>query len=265
MQNIVQREQYGPWAVVTGASSGIGAEFARQLAAHGVDVVLAARRESLLEELGRELEREYGVAYRTVPVDLSEDGAHETIVAATDDLDVGLLVSNAGTGSPGRFLAAGPAELMATVRLNALSHLHLTHHFGRRLRDRGSGGIVLTGAMGATGGLPFMAADSASKAFVQSLGAALNSEFDGSGVDVTVLVTSPTETPIVPRLGFTDENLPLRPISVEQCVRETLGALRKGRPTVVPGRKFRVLNALVPASLNRRMMGGILQTSNGID
>lgn len=265
MKTIIRQEQYGPWAVVTGASSGIGEEFARQIAAHGINVVLVARRRALLETLGEELEREYGVEYKVLSVDLAEDGAHEEIAAATDDLDIGLLVSNAGTGSPGRFLAAESTELMATVRLNAVSHLNLTHHFGRRLRERGTGGIVLTGAMGAAGGLPFMAADSASKAFVQSLGKALNTEFDGSGVGITVLVTSPTETPIIPRLGFTARNLPLKPISTEQCVRETLAALRKGRPTVVPGRKFRIMNALVPESLNRRMMGSILRTSNGID
>jgi len=264
MQQIIDSETYGPWAVVTGASSGIGAEFARQLAAHGIDVVLAARREERLADLGESLEREYGVESRTVRVDLAVEGGHEPLVAATDDLDVGLLVSNAGTGSPGRFLDSAPDELLAAVRLNALSHLQLTHHFGRLFRDRGSGGIVLTGVMGATGGLPFMATDSASKSFVQSLGQALDAEFEGSGVGVTVLVTSPTETRIVSHLGFTDENLPMQPISTEQCVRETLRALRAGRPAVVPGRKFRLLNALVPESISRKMMGRILKTSNGI-
>ena len=264
MKHSIDSETYGPWAVVTGASSGIGEEFARQVAASGIDVVLAARREQRLADVGERLEREYGVEYRTVPADLATEGGHESIVAATDDLDVGLLVSNAGTGSPGRFLDAVPEELLAAVRLNALSHMHLVHHFGRRFRDRGSGGIVLTGAMGATGGLPYMAVDSAAKSFVQSLGKALHTEFEGSGVDVTVLVTSPTDTPIVPHLGFTDENLPMKPISTGQCVRETLRALQKGRPAVVPGRKFRVMNALVPESLSRKMMGDVLKTTNGL-
>lgn len=265
MQHKQFEERYGPWAVVTGASSGIGEQFAEQIAARGVDVVLAARRAEVLEELGVRLNRRYGVRYRSIAVDLSEDGAHERVVAATEDLDVGLLVSNAGTGTPGRFLAANAEDVASAVRLNATSHAFLAHHFGRRLRDRGKGGIVLTGAMGATGGLPFMAADSASKSFVQSLGQALNTELRDSDVQVTVLVTSPTETPLVPRLGFTPENLPLKPIAVEQCVRESLDALTKGRATVVPGRKFRLLNAVVPESVNRRMMGGILRRSNGIE
>ena len=265
MKQRIDPETYGPWAVVTGASSGIGREFARQLAAHGIDLVLASRREDVLEALGEELHREYGIDYEVVAVDLAVEGGHEALVEATADVDVGLLVSNAGTGRPARFLSTEMEDLLYEVRLNALSHLHLTHHFGRRLRDRGRGGIVLTGAMGARGGLPFMAADSASKAFVESLAKALHTEFDGSGVDITVLVTSPTDTPIVPQLGFTDENLPMKPIPVEQCVREALVALREGKPAVVPGLKFRAMNALTPEWLSRRMLGGILRSGNALD
>ena len=97
--------RFGPWALVTGASSGIGREFARQLAANGIDLVLAARRASVLGEVGADLADRYGIRYRCLPVDLARTGACDRIVAATDDLDIGLVVSNAG-----RFIVCLPRE-----------------------------------------------------------------------------------------------------------------------------------------------------------
>src|SRR5215475_12412159 len=93
---VADAERFGPWALVTGASSGIGAEFARQLAASGINLVLAARRESLLDEVGAELAARYGVTYRAVGVDLAEPGFLATIARATEDVDIGLVVSCAG-------------------------------------------------------------------------------------------------------------------------------------------------------------------------
>src|SRR5689334_20786448 len=103
MTTHIDKHKFGPWAVVTGASSGIGKEFARQLAASGLNVVLVARRLALLEELGSQLTKEFGVQYRAISVDLSEENFLDKIAAATNGLDVGLLVSNAGAGNPSEF------------------------------------------------------------------------------------------------------------------------------------------------------------------
>lgn len=256
---LVDKQRFGPWAIVTGASSGIGKEFARQLAASGIHLVLIARRLPLLEELGRELADQYGIQYRALDVDLSADDFLEKIDSATRDLDVGLLVSNAGAGNPGDFLGIAQSELLRIVRLNVVSHLSLTHHYGRKLVGRGRGGILLVSAMGASQGIPYMANDSGTKAYVTSLGTALNYELRKLGVNVSVLLPAPTDTPAIAELGFDPAAMPLKPMPVEQCVAEGLAALHANRPTHISGRFYRMMMALMPRSLvvsfNGKMLG----------
>ena len=163
MKVALDKGQFGPWALVTGASSGIGKEFARQIAASGVNVVLVARRDVLLAELGRAISQEFDVQYRALAMDLSQEGFIERLDDATYDLDIGLVVSNAGTGNPGEFLKHDRQLLQATLRLNTMAHLDITHHFGQKLGERGRGGIILVGALGAENGIPCMANDRCSK------------------------------------------------------------------------------------------------------
>src|SRR5262245_48301069 len=120
--NAKTAKKFGPWALVTGASSGIGAEFARQLASSGINVALAARRGALLDQVGSELVQNFSVRTRSIVVDLSEEGFIGRLGDAVNDLDVGLVVSNAGTGNPGSFLGQDQAELLRLFRLNAQSH-----------------------------------------------------------------------------------------------------------------------------------------------
>src|SRR6201993_1179160 len=150
----ISANQFGPWAVVTGASSGIGREFAHQIADAGINVVLVARRLTVLQDLGAALADGYGVDCRAVGVDLSDPGMLTPIIDATNDIDVGLLVSNAGTALPGPFLDSDLQAQRAILRLNTAAHLALTHHFGARLARRGRGGIVLVSALGAGHGGP---------------------------------------------------------------------------------------------------------------
>jgi uncharacterized protein len=258
MKALLDKQQFGPWALVTGASTGIGTEFARQIAAAGINLVLVARREALLHAVGRDITRDFGVQFRAFTMDLSQDGFIRKLADDTKDLDIGLVVSNAGTANPGEFLKLDRQLLEETLRLNTMSHLDIAHYFGRKLADRKRGGLILVGAMGAENGIPRITNDAAAKAYVHSLGEALHYEFKPLGVCVTVLAAGFTNTPVLEKFGFDPKTMPMKPMSVEQCVSEGLGGLIKNRSRIVPGRLNRIMNALVPASLARKMEADML-------
>src|SRR6202795_2023613 len=254
----LDKKRFGPWALVTVASSGIGKEFAQQIAASGINIVLVARREDLLKEAGVEFSKRYGVEHRVVVLDVSREDFIGQLASATDDLDIGLVVSNAGTGNPGEFLKLDRQLHRTTLRVSTMAHLDIAHHFGAKLTERRRGGIILAGAMGAENGVPRMANDGAAKAYVHSLGEALHYEFKPLGVYVTVLAAGFTNTAVLEKFGLDPKTMPMKPMSVEQCVSEALSGLGKNRSKIVPGRLNRMFNALVPASLARKMEADML-------
>jgi uncharacterized protein len=257
--------QFGPWAVVTGASSGIGREFAHQLADAGINVVLVARRLAVLQDLGAALTRGYGIDYRAVGVDLSDPGMLTPIAEATNDIDVGLLVSNAGAALPGPFLDSDLQAQRAILQLNTDAHLGLSHHFGERLARRGRGGIVLVSALAAIHGVPYMAHTAATKAYVASLGAGLHVELAKCGVHVTVLHPGPTRTPVMAELGLDPNKMPIPPMTPHDCVGEALRALERNRARCIPGRINRVSAALVPSAWTRSMMARMLSRPTRVE
>ena len=254
MQARVDSKRFGPWALITGASSGIGREFARQIAASHINVVLVARRQALLDTLGTELSLDFGVKHRVVVADLSDEGFIAGLADATRDLDIGLVISNAGTGNPGRFTDKDREELAMTLRLSALAHAELALHFGRKLAKRGTGGLLFVGAMNADLGEPFMAHDAGAKAYVQSLGLALHEEFKPRGVYVTVLPPGLTDTPALAKFGLNPKTMPIKPMKVDQTVAEGLNALAVNRAIIIPGRMNRIMRAILPATVTRSMM-----------
>ena len=186
--------RYGEWALVTGASSGIGQALARQIAADGVNLVLTARREERLTNLALELERDQGVKTRVVVADLGESTEVEALLEAVSDLEIGLLVNNAGFGYVGRFDLLDRDRLRRLVAVNCEAPLILTHALLQGMRERGRGGVIITGSASGRQPLPLHAVYAATKAFDLFLGEALWAELRASNVDVVVLEPGSTET-----------------------------------------------------------------------
>jgi len=190
------RQTYGPWAVVLGASDGTGEAFARALDTRGVNVVLVARREPLLARIAADL----AVETRTVATDLTDPGAVSGISDATGDLDVGLVIYNAGADPNSAALVDQPLDAqLAMVQRNCAAVLETSHRFGRRLLDRGRGGLVLVTSGTAWAGGATLATYGATKAFDLLLAESLWAEWRPAGVDALALVLGATDTPSLSR------------------------------------------------------------------
>lgn len=248
--------RYGPWALIAGASEGIGAAFARALAQRGIHLVLVARREGPLRELARELMAQAPVQVRCVPLDLGRADAAAQLDAQLAELDVGLVVYNAARAPGGAFLEIPLEEQLAAIDLNVRGSLSLAQCFGRRMASRGRGGIVLLSSLTAFQGSPFVATYGATKSFLLALAEGLWFELAPRGVDVLAVCAGATRTPSYLRqrgpAGAPGE------IEPEQVAREALARLGRG-PLVIPGRFNRfasqLMRRLLPRRASIRLMG----------
>ncbi len=237
-------QRYGSTAMVTGASSGIGEQFACELAKLGFNLLLTARREALLENLKDKLEREHGVSVTCEVCDLCEPVQVEALIARAQALDVGLVVSNAGYGVvKGEFVAESPAALEAMYRANSLAPARIAHALLPAMIARGRGGFIFTGSVEGDAVFPWSAGYAASKAFLHSLAQALWYEVKDSGVDILLLAPGSTDTQAPIKQGISREQLSgvMSPALVAQQALAQLGR----RPHFTPGAHNRLLIALL--------------------
>ena len=188
------RQRYGEWALVTGASSGIGAAFARALARDGVSCVLTARREDRLRSLADELEKRHQVATRVVALDLGVRDGADRLAEAVSDLEIGILVNNAGFGNAGRFEKQDRERIRAMVELNCMAPAVLTAGLLPGMCERGRGALIIVGSIAGSQPLPLHALYSGTKAFANIFGESLWGELQGSGVDCLAVLPGTTET-----------------------------------------------------------------------
>ena len=264
MKKVIDKTKFGPWVIIAGASSGFGKEFAHQLAADGLNLVLVARRINLLEDLGKSLAKEFGIQYQTIEADLAEESSIKKIAEVTKDIDIGFLIANAGGGTVGKFLSFDEKDIKSTLQLAVMNYASLIHHFGRRLEKRGKGGILLMGAMGAAHGIPYLLKDSAPRAYIEALGKGLHYELKKTGVHVTVLLPGTTQTPALDKLLHIKQFLPMKPGSLQPAVKEALLAFSKNRITIIPGLMNRLMDRFTPGSIVSKLVGGIMKKSGGI-
>jgi uncharacterized protein len=249
------------WALVTGASAGLGAEFARALARHGMHLVLTARREDRLLALEDELRVKHRVQTHIVPLDLSEPGAAETLWTRAGEAgrEIHLLVNNAGFGARGPFLDTPRERHVQMLHLNVTALLELTHLALSEMVARRDGGILNVSSVVAFQPLPTYATYAASKAYVQFLSEALWEESRHHGVRVSALCPGRTPTEFQQISGSTPvEKGGLGILRPEEVVETGLRALEKGKAFVVPGasNKLKTQTArLLPRQLLQRVLG----------
>lgn len=202
MSQLPPMSKYGPAAIVTGASSGIGRSFAKLLAEAGYDLLLPARRIDRLTELAKELTATHGVSVTPLQVDLNDISAVDTIFEAAANMDVGLLINNAGFRDAGPYQDVDPARAASMIDVNDKLPVLLTHRMIPRLMARGKGGILFTGSIEANMGFPFSCVYAATKAFIRSLGEGLWGELHGHNIDVLVMEPGSTDTENYARQGL---------------------------------------------------------------
>jgi hypothetical protein len=227
------------WVLVTGASSGLGEEFARQLAHQGANLILSARSKERLERLARDLSNMAGVKTHALPADLAEAGEAERLCSTIDALGINVehVINNAGFGTTGTFANADARAQRDMVRVNVEAVTVLCRHFLPRLLLARRGGLLNVASTAGHQPVPYMATYAASKAFVLSLSLSLAAEARDSGVRVMALCPGPVATGFQERAGIDRARLfSLAVLSASDTVEQALTAYRKGKELFVPGR-----------------------------
>lgn len=222
--------QYGKWAVVTGASSGIGLALAVQLAAAGFNLVICARSTETLEQLRNRLMSEFKIAVLVVSADLATESGVEDLIQASYNLPVGLFIASAGYGTSGEFIKNDIKTELNMLHVNAEALLQLTHHFALRFAAQKSGGIILLSSLVGFQGVPYAAHYAATKAYVQSLAEGLAVELKPYHVDVLAAAPGPVRTGFEARANM-KMNMALNPDEISIPVLKALGR----KTTVLPG------------------------------
>jgi short-subunit dehydrogenase len=261
--------KYGPWAVVAGASEGVGSAFAEEVARLGCNVVLLARRQAVLDEVADGIRVRTGAEVRTLAVDLATPDAARVVIDATADLEVGLFMYNAGADTNYEpFLANDVDVALAMLHRNCAVPTQLCHHYAQPMVARGRGGIIVVSSGGGIAGAPNMVAYGASKAYDMVFAEALWAELHERGVDVLSLVLGETDTPALRRLRaqrgkVDDPDAPLPGVAtVEQVVAEAVEHLPMG-PSWMVGEEMREGLKLLAGFSRNEVVGFMVEASKG--
>ncbi|OBJ16257.1 SDR family NAD(P)-dependent oxidoreductase [Mycobacterium colombiense] len=263
-------EKYGPWALLVGASDGVGALFAERLASEGVNVMLVARRQHLLDEVAQGIRERTNAETRTFVIDLTDPDASQRIIEATDDLGVGMLVYCAG-GDPNYqpFLANPVSAAEDLLQRNCLVLMRLCHHFAGPMVERKRGGIVNFTSGAALAGGRNMVVYGGTKAFDMVFTEGLWVELHDKGVDVLGLVLGMTDTPALRKLEFERgrlaslDEVPEGAVPAASVVEEAFANLGNG-PTIATGDDVRMAFELFKSMSRNEVVRLIMQMSTEV-
>jgi len=253
--------RYGPWALIAGASVGLGAAFAAELAQQGVNLVLLARRPAPLETTAAALSAKYGISVKTISIDLAAPDAIDKIAAATREVEIGLLVYDTAYMLIGPFLEHSIDKQLRTIDVNCRGPLMLTHHFGTQMSQRKRGGIILMTSLSGMQGAPWLASYGATKAFNIVLAEGLWYELKPLGVDVMACCAGAIETPNY--IASKPKGLGLfapKPLTVQKVAHDAVGALGS-TPLLIPGGGYRFSQALLERFTSRKQRMKIMAHS----
>ncbi|MDW3193729.1 MAG: SDR family oxidoreductase [Cytophagales bacterium] len=222
-------KKYGEWAVITGASSGIGKWLAIEVAKCGINVLLVARNTTALERLKEEIQKKYQVKAAVLGMDLGADPI-EAIINATQNKNVGLLIANAGFGTSGYFINSSIHEELNMLEVNCRALLEMTHYFSQYFAEKQQGGIILMSSMVGFQGTPYTAHYAATKAYVQSLAEGLYHELKEKNVDVLAAAPGPVATSFAKRANMVMDGV-MKPEDLSSEILKALGS----KMTVLPG------------------------------
>jgi len=254
------KERYGNWALVTGASSGIGQALSQQLAQKGFSIVLVARREDVLNELAQALNERFKTETRVIALDLLENGAVQALYDEVSALDIGLVIPAAGIDEMGRFLEKEYSSIEKMLKLNIQIPTEIAHVFGQKLATRKCAGIILVSSLFAYQGIPNFAGYAASKAYILALGETLNVELAPQNVDVLVLSPGLTDTPFSRSMDINFSKLPMFAQHPDTVAKTALGAIGH-KATVVSGLLNKIYaweNRLIPRSWPVKLFGALI-------
>ncbi|MBN2410279.1 SDR family oxidoreductase [candidate division KSB1 bacterium] len=248
------RQKYGDWALITGASAGIGYAFAGYLAKKGMNLILVARRRERLFSLSADLENKYNIQAVPVVLDLTADNFLDELKPVTENREIGLLINNAGYGSAGRFAEGDLDRYTDMIRLNCLAPVRLTHYIVQGMIQRRKGAVIFLGSVTGHYGSPFFSTYSASKAFNIQFGQSLWYELNKFNIDVLVVSPGSTETEFHDLAGFSRALIVLSP---EKVVRKTMRVLGRRIEIIIgPENKLLVFfSRLFPGKLILRIKG----------
>lgn len=244
-------EKYGPYALVAGASEGLGAAFAEALAARGLSLVLVARRKEKLEATADAIRARHGVDVRTVSLDLASPTLWEELEPSIADLAIGLLVYDTAYYTIGPFFSQDLESQLRHLDVNCRGPLVLVHHLGAKMVERGRGGLLLVSSLSGNQGGPLLAHYAATKAYLNVLAEGLWYELRKGGVDVLASAAGAIATDNYARTSPNPLSMgpgPMKPVDV---ARESLDALGSG-PVFVPGRAYRLSAFLTTRLMPRR-------------
>jgi uncharacterized protein len=228
-------QKYGQWALITGGSAGIGRAYAENLASKGLNLILVARNAEKLEQASAEIKGNYPVEVMPVSADINTEEGIEKVLASVKNLEVGLLINNAGNAFVHSFFDAPEEKLTANLTLNLIAPLKLTYHLGKEMMGRQRGGIIFVSSIAAYQGIGYMANYSAEKAFILMFGESLYFELKKQQIDVMVVSPGTTDTALGRNTeGLDNAKLPLIYMKPGTLVNKSFAKFGK-KPSMIPG------------------------------